>query len=61
MIRLARAGQTRDFHGGMLIRRSACHQVEVLVVVGRHPVGRLPVPPRGLGDRAILGNQDGGT
>ena len=46
-------GQARDFHGGMLVRCGARDQVEVLIVVGRHPVGSLPVPSRGLGGRHL--------
>src|SRR5580658_8169587 len=45
--------QVCDLHGGALIHGGACHQVQVLVVVGRHPVGGLPVLPRRLGRRYL--------
>jgi hypothetical protein len=41
----------------VLIRRRACHQVEVLVVVGRHPVSGFPVASRVFGGRHLRREQ----
>jgi hypothetical protein len=52
---MADAAAPADFHRGVLVGRRAGDQVAVLVVVGRHPVGRLPVPLRGVGRRHLRG------
>jgi len=41
----------------VLIRRRASHEVEVLVVVGRHPVSGFPVASRGFGGRHLRREQ----
>ena len=57
VLALSEDGGVWSYSKGALIRRGACYQVEILFVVGRHPVGSLPVSPRGLGGRYLRRQQ----